>query len=353
MRTVNYVLAALPPSPHTPELLAPPYRPPADLNYRRVGLAVGSMRRHITDEGWQLFQGLECAGYELTGRCMGWGVDVPYILTAARPDVIMLQDKREWIGRTAGPGFDERERFVNVEALRDRHDVFKLTVLKDAQHDLAFHRESAEEIGCHAWVTYYHPRIVKHLAPFVRERHLVRTFHSVDSNIVPPFRSSRIGVACLSGAVSGAYPLRTRLFEAARAGKLDTTAILQHPGYGRRQCFTPDYMEWLSYHKVAVCTSSVYGYALRKIIEATACGCSVLTDLPADDCLPLIDANLVRIDPDMPTPAVADLLDRMAMVWEPDRQLELSLLANSWYDYRAAGSRLADDIEDLRREYVQ
>jgi hypothetical protein len=124
--------------------------------------------------------------------------------------------------------------------------------------------------------------------------------------------------------------------------------IMQHPGYGRNGCFTPGYIAALGRHKVAVCTSSIYGYALRKIVEATACGCYVLTDLPIDDVMPEIDDNLVRVSPNIPTDDVVDLIRSMIDAWEPERQRHFAEKAQSWYDYRAVGKRLAHDIEQLR-----
>jgi hypothetical protein len=354
MRNISDVIAALP-SPPIPELPAPTY-------YRRtygyggtdvnLGLAVESMARHTTDEGWQLFQGLEAAGYELFHRgTTALSLNVPRLLQERRPTTLVIQDKREWMGLTAGPGFDVAEQFQYVGALKERDDVFKLTVVKDAQHDAPFHRQAADEIGCHAWVVYYHLRIVKHLAPYVRERHLVRTWHSLDSRLVLPFDDKRGDTALLSGAISGAYPLRTRLFEWARRTSPQFMRIMQHPGYGRNGCFTPGYIAALGRHKVAVCTSSIYGYALRKIVEATACGCYVLTDLPTDDVMPEIDDNLVRVPPGIPTDDAVDLIRSMIDAWEPERQRHFAEKAQRWYDYRAVGKRLAHDIEQLRGRY--
>src|SRR5690606_34111233 len=148
----------------------------------RLALGVESMRRHMTDEGWQLFAGLGRAGYLLCGHDLPINrTDVRELLDEYGPSVVVLQDKREWEGLTADRSRDPRMRFRRVNALMQRQDVFTLTVLKDAHARPEYHRESAREIGCHAWVVYYHPRIVAHLAPYVRERHLVRTYHTVDA----------------------------------------------------------------------------------------------------------------------------------------------------------------------------
>lgn len=348
--------------------LAPPPFISVEGNFERIGLAVKSMAKHMTDEGWQLFQGLESAGYTLCGHGIETKLDfqafcetyyyddltnVAEILEHACPKTVVVQDKREWTGMTAGPGFDQRERFRNVEALAARPDVFKVGVLKDAQGDGAMHRNSAEEMGTHAWIVYYNPKIVKRLAPYVRERHLIRTWHSVDRELVPPFSKDRDGwnVALLSGAISRAYPLRSKIALESLRGGLPNVIVLAHPGYRRDGCRTPDFLSLLSEYKVAICTSSVYGYALRKLIEATACGCRVITNLPEDEVLPLINDNLVRVDSNITVERLRTLIDHHLERWDEDFQREMAKRACDWYDFRATGKRLAADIEAMRRSY--
>lgn len=360
MRTVADVIAGTgrPPAP----LPAPEYRPHA-LEPRAAGHAVGlcvpSMRKHMTDEGWQLFQGLRAGGYLLAGFGAGTGlVDLnctrgPDIVRALPGlDTVLVQDKREWVGRTAGPGFDHRERFTGVSAFRDLADLFRGTVLKDAHSDHPLHVDAAEELGAHFWVVYYDPDLVAAQAPFARRGHLVRTWHSLDADAVPvfdhPFRRER---GILSGAVSRAYPMRARLALEASMGRLRNIDLYRHPGYGRVRCHTPDYLGTLSQYRVAVCTSSRFGYAVRKIAEATACGCVVVTDLPADDVLPEIDGNLVRVDPDLSPGRVDGLVGDLAAWWDADRQRVWADRAKRFYDYRAVGRKLAADIEALRRTY--
>ncbi len=352
MYTVADVVAALPdraaefPELPAPQYLADPSRfgPGAD-----VGFCVPSMRLHTTDEGWQLFLALEAGGYVLCGSGLAGGTDVGRVAEHYMPRSVVVQDKREWEGRTAGRGFDARERLEHVGKLRDRDDVFKLTVLKDAQNDPGYHRDSAAEIGCHTWVTYYHLAVVKRLAPYVRQRHLVRTYHTVDRDVVPRYSPAGRRGCLLSGAVSSAYPLRQRLVR--EVGRLPDTVVMRHPGYGRAKCHTPDYLRTLSRYKVAICTASRFGYALRKIVEATAAGCVVVTDLPADDVLPGIDGNLVRVHPSTPTAVIADLVRDLTARYEPSLQEHYAAEAVRLYDYRAEGVRLAAAIEAARKEY--
>lgn len=374
MRTVEDVLAMLPPSPSLQELVAPAYDLPDMLEGVKVGLAVESMRRHTTDEGWQLFDGLNHAGWVLCGHALSSQegreaysiTNVPSILqtfdqhkrtllngqTAGGLTTVLVQDKREWTGLTAGGErtFDSRERFSSVEELWNRHDLFKLTVVKDAQHDAEFHRGAASEIGCHAWVCYYHPKIVKRLAPYVRERHLVRTYHSIDKDLVPKYQADRRVGTIISGARSPkTYPLRERLWKDDRI----SMHRLGHPGYHRKGCGTPDYLRLLSGFRVAICTSSIYGYTLRKIIEATACGCVVITDLPMDDVLPKIDGNLVRVAPEIPTEDLREIIAHYERKYDPFIQANYAVVAKQRYDFRVLGKKLSDDIEAMRLSYAR
>lgn len=320
-----------------------------------LGLAVESMKRHMTAEGWELFQGLESAGCVLAGKNLTIDCqDVPMILDAmhhlrfSRGELgtVIVQDKREWEGLTAGGNGDPEERFLNVQAIRHRDDLFKLTVLKDAQSAPNYHRQSADEMGAHAWIVYYHPRIVAHLAPYVRQQHLVRTWHSLNKDVVPAFNADRQGT-CLSGAISGAYPLRRRInHKSVEMG----VKVLHHPGYHRKGCQTPEYLKQLSRFKVSICTSSMYGYALRKIVESVACGCTLVTDLPVDDVLLDIDDALVRVHPLIAMREMTKLLRRLESEWNADEREHFAGKAKDWYDFRAMGQRLAADIQTMREE---
>lgn len=344
-------------------LKAPPYRPVREPRVR-LALAVEHMRKHMTDEGWQLMQALEHAGYNLCGanlnhtntnRSYYQGVNVSGMLNShlGVPGVVVVQDKREWLGLTADRSMDSRAKFRHVGILRERPDIFKLTVLKDAHQDPLFHEESAEEIDCHAWIVYYHPDTVCRLAPYVRRRHLIRTYHTVDADRVPEFNGdphARDG-CILSGALGQAYPLRQRLVDGLR--HLPGTTYVPHPGYHARGCETPEYMRMLSHFRVSICTSSVYGYALRKIIESTACGCVVLTDLPEADRLPGIDGNLFRIDRYEGLGTIANVIRQLHDDYDFELQEHYAQIAREYYDYRPTGLRLAADIESLRVSYDQ
>jgi hypothetical protein len=304
----------------------------------------------MSDEGWQIFQGLEHNGYQLAGKRLPIDqTDVSETIKATEPTTVVMQDKREW--DVAPTCFrDQEARFNFACALAERSDIFKLTILKDAHQRPVYHAESAREIGCHAWICYYHPRIVKHLAPYVREQHLIRTYHSLDPGIVPPVdKLLRLDRCLLSGATSSAYPLRQRLFREVHA--LPGCMPAAHPGYHRNGCATPQFLKRLVSYKVAICTSSIYGYALRKFCEATACGCRIVTDLPTDEVLPEIDENLVRIHPSMPTTQIGDIIQGLYKSYDMERQKALSQKAIAFYDYRAVTKRLADDIERLRQCY--
>jgi len=312
-----------------------------------IMMAIESMKNHTTDEGWQIASGLQFAGYTLCGKNLKINTTATEeILQRTSPGIVVLQDKREWdVGRKDFR--PSNARFSNVEHLANQPSIFKLTILKDAHHRQEYHRQSAKEIDCHAWIIYYHPAIVKRLAPYVRSRHLIRTYHSLDSTIVPEYSFRRNKEILLSGAISNYYPLRKRLAQDFQA-EID---VLKHPGYHIRGCHTPNFLKLLSEYKVSICTSSFMGYTLRKLMESTACGCRVLTDLPSDEILPEIDDNLERIHPQTPSKEVREKLLDLAATYNPERQKYFAEKAKRFYDYRAIGKRLAIDIENTRANY--
>ncbi len=331
------------------ELSPPEYRCPINVSTRpKIGLAVESMKRHMTNEGWEIFEGLERAGYYLFGYALpNPQTDVEEIVKT-NPSTLVLQDKREWDVRV-GDFREKRARFRNVDILRSRNDIFKLTILKDAHQRPGYHIESANEIGCHAWIIYYHPDRVLSVAPYIRREHLIRTYHTIDSRLVPEYTSDRTHGCLLSGAVSSAYPLRERLFRNHHI--LDNTTILPHPGYHRNGTATPNFLRLLSHYKVAICTASVYKYALRKIMEATAAGCVVITDLGEEDTLPEIDGNLYRIPSGSTVAFVNDTIQRLIAEYDPERQKYYSDCCKLYYDFHAEGKRLVQKIEDMRNVY--
>lgn len=350
-RTVQDVLD------HTHRNVLPTLSAPSYFNSQAQGkvfFAVENMSRHTADAGWQLTLGLQHAGYALAGYDLEINnSDVRDVIRKLRPGIAVLQDKREWDGRTA----NQRKnpdlpliRFKRYTYLQEWDDLLKLTVLKDCQQRPKYHQKSAEEIGCHAWIVYYHPRIVKHLATYVRPEHLIRTVHSLEPSVVPDYQD-RPDRVLLSGAISSAYPLRRLLLNSLSV--LPNVKYQRHPGYHSRGCVTPDYLKLLSGFRVAICTSSRFGFSLRKHIEATAAGCIVITDLPTDDRMPFIDNNLVRVGAGVSDLAIRRLIKELYSKYDPERQEQFSLLAQTYYDWRNVGERLSSKIDHLRSIYNQ
>lgn len=344
-RTVADVIASLPEIPSQP-LRCPEFNPSADWT-SCLALGVASMREHMTDEGWQITHGLSQSGYQ---HC-GYGLPVnetriPILMPTLKPGTLLLQDKREWAPERQSFR-DPHAKFRGVETLPQYEHTFRLTILKDAQQRPAWHATAAVEMGCHAWVIYYHPRIVSRLAPYTRRQHLIRTYHTLDPAVVPAYSPANRAGCLFSGAVSSAYPFRLRI----RDAKHLPITTLQHPGYHRRGCETPEFMRILSRFKVAICTSSMYGYALRKIIEATACGCRVITDLPVDETLPHIDGNLIRIHPSIDMNALSHIILGAEASYNADAQKRYADNAVRFYDYRYVTRLLACDIAILRNTW--
>jgi len=318
---------------------------------RGIALAVEDMKRHTTDEGWQIMAGLEKAGYSLHGYNLGNSeTDVRKILKETYPGIVVVQDKREWdVSRR-----DFREvlaRFNHSGVLALCPDIFKVTILKDAHQRPAYHEQAAKEIDCHAWIVYYNPDTVAALSPFVRREHLIRTYHTLDPQVIPEFSFSaatRFGTV-ISGAVSTAYPLRSRLVWNDHFGK--NVTILHHPGYHRRGCNTPSFLNTLIRYKVSICTASTYDYALRKLMESAACGCRVVTDLSESEKLPVLDKYLIRVPSDISPEDMVKVCNQAEADYDPALQEQIAKEVIEFYDYKAMGIRLAQDIETLRENY--
>ncbi len=309
MTTADIINSTLAHYPREAPLPPPEYSPPPDVADRhRAMLAVPSMERHMSDEGWQLALALRDGGdYVLHGHNLGGGTDVGRLLRECPPSVCMVQDQHEWDqGHLAVPA----ERFHNAPALADYPNVFKITVVKDTHRQSESAKRNSLSIGCNAWIIYYNTDIVLRTLSWLRPQHVIRTWHTINASIVPEFSAKNRSPCILSGAVGGAYPLRTRIANS----NLRNVDYVQHPGYHNTGSNTPGYLRQLSGYKVAICTASKFGYALRKIAEATACGCRVITDLPSDEVMPEIDGNLTRFSPlrswRRPPRSVCDLSER-------------------------------------------
>lgn len=348
MRTVSQVTAKLS-KPEFNPLPVPRYRNQSPLG-PKMALALPSMASHMSNEGWQLMQALEHGGFHLRWGTSKQQLDVRDLVNRHNPSTLVVQDKREWdrSGNLAIP----HEYMHNIDSLQQREDIFKLTVLKDSHQRPLYHEASAKEIGCHAWITYYHPDIVSHLAPYVRKEHLIRTYHTVDRGKIPLFSSDREGCV-MSGAIgSNVYPLRSVLV--CHRNYLPRLTFIRHPGYHNRGTHTHNYLKQLSKYKVSICTSSIYGYSLRKIIESVACGCVVITDLPVDDVLPRIDPFLIRLKADTPIAQyeeIREMLPELYHEYDPDLRKHAAELAKTYYDYRVQGHLLVTKIETFRANY--
>lgn len=307
----------------------------------KLALAVESMKNHTTDEGWQIFDGLSQNGYLLCGHNLPEPeTDVSKLLEKYKPEIVVIQDRREWDIKK--PNFrDPNACFTNWQCLKG-YDGFKVTILKDAHQDRLLHRDTAEEMGIDAHIIYYDENVVRLHASWLGA--VIRTWHTIDKNLILEYKD-RDKKAILSGAISNAYPLRRRIAES----RFDIPEIdyLSHPGYHRKYCCTPSYLAILSQYRISICTSSVYHYALRKIMESTACGCRVITNLPAKYSPPGIETNLFRIPNDISIPRLRDVIMTLDRYYESDRQKELSEKCKELYDFRVVTNNLALDIESL------
>ena len=302
---------------------------------KAIMLALHDYRWHTTDEGWQLQEGLRRAGVELWGK--GYPapcneLNIPKILDAAQPDVVIVSDPRDWTAAQRG-AWDEEAEFWEPEALRD---VPTVVVFKDAATSMKFQRAFHARTNADALLCYYHPRSVCAVAPWVEPERIIRAYHTIDAEAIPKFGRERKG-AIVSGARNHqVYPAREDVCSHAKEWGVD---VLPHPGYGNHGTHVRQYYETLNRYKVSIATASKYAFALRKIVEGIACGCAVISDLPAYDELPAIDLAVTGAG-NWP-----DTIKEAQRLWSPAIAQQWADIAKRRYHYPTECKRLYAEIE--------
>lgn len=303
----------------------------------KLVLANIDYKRHMTSEGEQLQEGLRHAGWTLAGQ--GYGDhcrDVPTLLERHRPQVVFIQDPRDWDPRSDG-SFRKDLDFTNIHALAHRKDITKVIVVKDAGTKSAYQRDWAQALRAQIILHYYHRHSVVSRSRWMASYKLVRIYHTIDRDECEQADQhiERAGTV-VTGAVSNVYPLRARVIQHANA--LDIK-VRQHPGYHNQGHCTMDYLRVLSTCAAHIATSSAYKFALRKIIESVAMGTTPITDLPDYDALPEIDGALVRIRSDISIDDLRTVIRDTEAGWNAEERAEWARKAREWYDYRTMGER--------------
>ncbi len=311
------------------------------MSLTKLCLANIDYRLHTSDEGWQLQDGLRVAGWD----CRYGPANVSELLDAHRPDVVFVQDVRDWLSES-DISFRKDIDFAHLEAIGEA-GLPAFTVLKDAWgwHDIQ--AACARHIGASyrgGILTYYRHDMIHDVAPWTRDYPLHRVHHTVDGDLIMnavangewQFSTHR-GRGLVTGNVSPVYPLRSK---AVRHADQLGLHVRTHPGYTNLRCDTPAYLLELMKYKVHVATASQWGCAFRKIIESVACGCTPVTNLPAEDVLPEIDGALVRIPTDIDVASLKQTIDEAEASWDFEQRLAWAQIALRYYDWREAGKRL-------------
>lgn len=309
-------------------------------------LANRDYQNHVTDEGEQLQEGLREAGWTLAGFGYDDGcIDVPSLLDRHQPRIVLVSAREDWDERSEGC-FDRRCSFRRIDALAARSDVFKVAIVKDSPGPVDRRRRWCQEIKADAILLYYHPTSMVAVSPWLRDYPLIRTWHSVDAGVCLPLLENGPprSAAVVSGAKSTAYPLRSLAFQHASQIGLST---MLHPGYRQRCCHTPEYLKSLAAYKVHIATASVYGFALRKIVESVAVGCVPITDLPEFDTLPEIDGALVRIRSSATIRDFRRIVQQQVDGYDSEQRIEWVRKCLAFYDWRTRGKDLSEKLLGL------
>jgi len=317
---------------------------------KAILLGLKDYENHMTDEGHQLQCGLEAAGVEVWGSGFANDcTDAAAIIERAKPDVAIVIDRREWDPKMRG-AFDKSAAYSNIDKLAANRSVCEITICKDAASILEYQRTWAKDLQADGYICYYHPDAVTRYATWVKPHQIIRTYHSVDATRVWKIHADR-GTALVSGARNPAvYPLRETCIRYREHLGL---SYMRHPGYGNCGTCTPHYLDALRTWKVHVCCASQYGFALRKIMESVACGCTVITDLPSYDVLPEIDDALIRVRTNIAVHDLQRVIREAVQNWNLADAVKWSDKAKAFYDWRVTGQRLYDNIERFWIEWKQ
>lgn len=314
-------------------------------------LANHAYASHMTDEGLQLQGGLHEAGWRLAGYRYGDGcTDVRVLLSRYTPDHVFVQDKRDWDPTSGCPGATHDTKFEYLTSLRTARARVSVVVKDAGPEGSRYHEAFCADAGADAVVVYYHPLSIFKYCPWLQQYPLIRTYHSVNLADIPPFapaheRRPLCGSGAIGSLTSDVYPLRARV--AVQADQFGMV-WLRHPGYQNdRGPDTPKYLSFLNCFKVSFATASAYGFALRKIIEGVACGCTVVTDLPKYDILPEIDRALIRVKPTISDDDLKVVFAEAAATWEAEGRMKWAKRAQDYYHYQAAGKRLSDALSKV------
>ena len=328
-----------------------------------VLLAITTADRHMDNGRALVRRGFEAAGWMAACHAASPPgmdcVDVAEIISWAQPRIVVAYPRYEWDSREWNGGRPHptepvlpEYRFHGFEALLAREDITRVAILHDARSVMEEQRRWLADFQPHLVLGWYHERAVLPFWPEVAPEQYERTYHSIDAERVPRFTAERRRVCLISGAENHhVYPLRTMAMAAARAGRLGPEVdAMPHPSYAHSGTSSDAYLQTMARYKVAVCTASAYQFALRKLFEATAAGCKVITDLANWDALPEIDGNLVRVAPDLTEHDLGEVIHHAAAHWDVDEQRHYAERACARYDYRVECARVAAALEQRATE---
>jgi hypothetical protein len=326
---------------------------------RNIFFGLESFRRHM-DNGRILCQrGMEHQGWVTVGAdCPSPEVnntDVRWAVERFNPKVVLFFPRYEWDFREwIGPEVKPEHCFHNWEFLLQRPGILRVTVWHDAGSARVQQQRWHEAFQPHVYLSWYHQQSVMPFAPYVERGNITRTYHVLDTDNLPPVED-RSGVAVVSGAYThDVYPLRTKCFQWAAQGLLGPGVdAARHPGYAQAGTKSNEYAAMFGRYKVAICTASAYKFALRKIFEATAMGCKIITNLPSYDYLPGIDDNLIRIPDDISVSDMKAEIEKAAATWDLEQQQYVASVCRHRYDWRLEYNRVSVILNHKREEVCQ
>ena len=160
-------------------------------------------------------------------------------------------------------------------------------------------------------------------------RRLVHIPHVAEKDIFwRPKYENRYDACLLTGNCDkGIYPLRAKWKRLCEAHAIPSD-VRPHPGYRLPDMAAVEkqfneYAASLRKYRIALCCTSVYRYALAKIVEAMAAGCVVVSDMPDDPVFrDTLGKWIVEVDAGWSIERLAKVVNELLA--DPDRISRLS-----------------------------
>lgn len=320
---------------------------------------VEAFKDYASDTAYRIQAGLADQGFTCFGKRFPGDrncTDMREVVERERPDIVHVEDWNTWNPKMKQKASADVE-FTNWEWVGQQEGILRCTKHADPWHHFEEQKHFQRVFNPHAVLVRYEPDLVSRCAPYMKRELMVRLYHTVTREFCRPVREKgRDRICLLSGACHGVvYPLRTRIWREVRQlpdWEKTFTHRVHHRWLHSGGSAVPGYMEQLARYKVAFVGCSKFLAAFKKLYEATAAGCIVVTNFPETDRVPVVDENLFRVPSDISAEALQEICRELAFIWDEEKQKDLAQRTIARYDYRVEAARIHGILTERWRGVV-